>query len=97
MAALNRVALGTQTVSVWKDSRALGRKAGEIAVALATGTAMADVEGAATFTSPSGKELTSVLLAPQPITQDKLDIVLDAGWISKETLCAGVTGLAVCE
>ena len=36
-AALNRVALGTQTVSVWKDSRMLGKKAGEVAVALAGG------------------------------------------------------------
>ena len=33
-AALNRVAKGTQTVSVWKDARDLGRAAGEIAVAL---------------------------------------------------------------
>ena len=31
-AALNRVALGTQTVSVWKDARDLGRSAGKIAV-----------------------------------------------------------------
>jgi D-xylose transport system substrate-binding protein len=38
-----------------------------------------------------------VLLAPQPITQDKLNLVLDAGWISKDTLCAGVSGLAICE
>ena len=36
-AALNRVALGTQTVSVWKDARALGAAAAEIAVALANG------------------------------------------------------------
>lgn len=97
MAALNRVALGTQTVSVWKDSRALGKAAGEIAVALANGTAMSDIDGSAIFTSPSGKQLTSMLLAPQPITKDKLNLVLDAGWISKDTLCAGVTGLAVCE
>ncbi|MBM1222416.1 D-xylose ABC transporter substrate-binding protein [Ponticoccus sp. SC2-23] len=97
MAALNRVALGTQTVSVWKDSRALGRAAGEIAVAMAQGTAMADVEGSAIFNSPGGNELNSMLLAPIPITQDNLDIVLDAGWIEKETLCAGVSGLAVCE
>jgi D-xylose transport system substrate-binding protein len=97
MAALNRVALGTQTVSVWKDSRALGRAAGEIAVALASGTAMADVEGSAVFTAPSGTQLNSVLLAPQPITRDNLNLVLDAGWISKETLCAGVTGVSVCE
>ena len=32
-AALNRVALGTQTVSVWKDARLLGRAAGESAIA----------------------------------------------------------------
>ncbi len=96
-AALNRVALGTQTVSVWKDSRALGRNAGEIAVALANGTALADIEGAGTFTSPGGVEVTSMLLAPLPITQDNLDVVLDAGWIEKDVLCQGVTGLAVCE
>ena len=30
-AAINRVALGTQTVSVWKDSRDLGKQAGEAA------------------------------------------------------------------
>jgi D-xylose transport system substrate-binding protein len=96
-AALNRVALGTQTVSVWKDSRALGRNAGEIAVALANGTALADIEGSATFTSPGGVEVNSMLLAPLPITQDNLDVVLDAGWIEKDVLCQGVTGLAVCE
>ncbi len=97
MAALNRVALGTQTVSVWKDSRALGKAAGEIAVALAQGAAKADVDGSAIFNSPGGNDLNSVLLAPIPITQDKLSIVLDAGWISKDTLCAGVSGVAVCE
>ncbi|HEV8036636.1 D-xylose ABC transporter substrate-binding protein [Yoonia sp.] len=96
-AALNRVALGTQTVSVWKDSRALGRNAGEIAVALANGTAMADIEGSATFTSPGGVEVNSMLLAPLPVTQDNLDVVLEAGWIEKDVLCQGVTGLAVCE
>jgi len=97
MAALNRVALGTQTVSVWKDSRALGKAAGEIAVALASGTAMADVPGAAVFKSPGGKDLTSVLLKPVPVTKDNLNVVLDAGWITKDVLCAGVSGVAVCE
>ena len=33
-AALNRVALGTQTVDVWKDARELGKTAGEAAIAL---------------------------------------------------------------
>ena len=43
-AALNRVALGTQTVDVWKDARELGKAAGEAAVALANGAALADVD-----------------------------------------------------
>ena len=88
-AALNRVAIGTQTVSVWKDARALGTAAGEIAAALAGGTAMADVEGATAWTSPAGTEMTSMFLAPVPITIDNLDVVLDAGWIEKDALCAG--------
>ncbi len=36
-AALNRIALGTQTVSVWKDARELGKRAAEIAVAARQG------------------------------------------------------------
>ena len=89
-AALNRVAKGTQTVSVWKDARELGKRGAEIAVALADGTAMADVEGAVKFTTPGGKEVDAVFLAPVPITKDNLDVVVDAGWITKEELCQGV-------
>lgn len=96
-AALNRVALGTQTVSVWKDSRALGKAAGEIAVALASGTAMDKVEGSAVFKSPGGKELNSVLLKPIPITKENLNLVLDAGWITKDELCQGGPAVDVCK
>ncbi|MEJ1990985.1 MAG: D-xylose ABC transporter substrate-binding protein [Maritimibacter sp.] len=97
-AALNRVAKGTQTVSVWKDARDLGRAAGEIAVALAGGTAMADVDGAMSWTSPSGTELTAMFLKPVPITADNLSTVVDAGWISQEALCQGVeAGPAPCN
>ena len=99
MAALNRVAMGTQTVSVWKDSRALGTAAGEIAAALASGTAMADIEGAEAFTTPSGTEVTAVFLEPIPVTRDNLNVVLDAGWITKDVLCQGVDAaqVAVCQ
>ena len=48
-AALNRIALGTQTVSVWKDARALGKKAAEIAALLADGKKMSDVPGVVKF------------------------------------------------
>ena len=90
-AALNRVALGTQSVSVWKDARELGKAAGEAAVALAQGTALASVSGVVSFDSPGGNTMTSILLAPIPITQDNLDVVLDAGWIDEATLCQNVS------
>ncbi|MCF2869518.1 D-xylose ABC transporter substrate-binding protein [Octadecabacter sp. G9-8] len=96
-AALNRVALGTQTVSVWKDARELGRAAGEIAATLA-GDDMAMVDGSAKWTSPGGTEMNSIFLAPVPITADNLSVVTDAGWITVESLCQGVTdGPAPCN
>ncbi len=68
-AALNRVALGTQTVSVWKDARLLGKSAGDAAIALCANPDAASVEGTAPFTTPGGIDVTSILLAPQPISR----------------------------
>ena len=51
-AALNRVALGTQTVDVWKDARELGKAAGEAAVAAVRGPGRREVAGTAPFTTP---------------------------------------------
>lgn len=97
-AALNRVAAGTQTVSVWKDARELGKAAAEIAVALAGGTAPADVANAVTFTTPGGNDMNAVFLAPVPVTAANLSDVVDAGWITQETLCQGVeNGPAPCN
>ncbi|KJZ18329.1 D-xylose ABC transporter substrate-binding protein [Loktanella sp. S4079] len=97
-AALNRVAAGTQTVSVWKDARELGKAAGEIAVALAGGAAAEDVDGAVKFTTPGGNEMNAVFLAPIPVTADNLSVVVDAGWITQEALCQGVeNGPAPCN
>ncbi|PWQ97441.1 D-xylose ABC transporter substrate-binding protein [Leucothrix pacifica] len=95
-AALNRVALGTQTVSVWKDARALGAAAADIAIKLAGGAEFADIEGAVKFSGgPKGVEMTSVFLKPVPITKDNLSVVVDAGWIAKDKLCQGVKAGAV--
>jgi D-xylose transport system substrate-binding protein len=94
-AALNRVALGTQTVDVWKDSRLLGAAAGAAAVALCNNVDITKVPGVGKFKSPGGNDMTSILLQPQPITKDNLNVVLDAGWIDKATLCQGVTAGSV--
>src|SRR5690606_12546301 len=90
-AALNRVALGTQTVSVWKDARELGKNAAEIAVLLAEGKTMDEVPDVQDFSGgPKGVTMKSVFLKPIPITKDNLNVVIDAGWISKEQACQGV-------
>lgn len=97
-AALNRVALGTQTVSVWKDARDLGKAAGDIAVQLAGGADKSEIDGAEEWTSPAGTTLWAKFLEPVPITKDNLGTVVDAGWISKDALCQGVSnGPAPCN
>ena len=99
-AALNRVALGTQTVSVWKDARDLGKAAAEIAVKMAEGTAMSAIEGAVMFDGgPKGVAMNAVFLKPVPITRDNLNLVIDAGWVSKDVVCQGVAAgtVDVCD
>jgi D-xylose transport system substrate-binding protein len=88
--ALNRIALGLQTVDIWKDARMLGKTAGDSAVQLCAGTALNAITGAKPFTTPGNNTLSSILLTPQPINVSDLNLVLDAGWISKATLCQGV-------
>jgi D-xylose transport system substrate-binding protein len=39
--------------------------------------------------------VSSILLKPIPITKDNLQVVLDAGWITKDALCQGVTAGSV--
>ena len=94
-AALNRVALGTQTVDVWKDARALGTAAGVAAAFLCGNKDIKQVPGVKQFMSPGGNDMTSILLTPIPVTKDNLQVVLDAGWIDKATLCQGVTAGSV--
>jgi D-xylose transport system substrate-binding protein len=95
LAALNRIALGTQTVDVWKDARELGKAAGEAAIQLCKDKDVSKVAGAAAFTTPGGNSLSSIFLKPIAITQDNLNVVLDAKWIDKATLCKGVDATKV--
>ncbi|HYC06519.1 MAG TPA: substrate-binding domain-containing protein [Candidatus Binatia bacterium] len=94
-AALNRIALGTQTVDVWKDARLLGTTAAQVAAQLCNGTKVGSIAGAAPFKTPGGNTINSILLTPDPITKDNLQDVLAAGWISQADLCQGVTAGSV--
>ena len=99
LAAINRVARGTQTVSVWKNSRDLGKAAGEIASAMADGTALDAIPGAVKFSGgEKGVEMNAILLNPTPITKDTLNLAIDAGHITKEAACEGaMEGVAACQ
>lgn len=108
-AALNRVALGTQTVSVWKNANDLGTVAGSAAIQLCGGTAADAVtvpDGlsdsakpteakAVKFTTPGDNSVNSITLNPTPITKANLSEVVDAGWVTKEDVCAGVAAGSV--
>ena len=94
-AALNRVALGTQTVSVYKDARTLGKTAGEAAIQLCKNKDVSKVSGTAAFDSPEGNKLTSILLTPEAVTKANLNVPIDAGWTTKENVCKGVTAGSV--
>ena len=114
-ANLNNLAKGLQYVDVWKDSRNLGKVAGAAALQLCANpdmslvTTPADLDptavpvaGAAAvdFTTPGGKVVKSISLIPTPITADNLNVLLDAGWITKDDLCKGVdaaTAPAACK
>jgi len=97
-AALNRVALGSQTVSVWKDSRDLGREAATAAVSLFKG---AKVKGAVKWAEGEKKvSMDAIFLKAVPVTKANLDSVVKAGHISKDELCKGVdkaSGPAACK
>lgn len=91
IAALNRVALGEQTVSVFKDARKLGEAAGTVAVQLAKGKKPKDIAGTVTWAEGTKKiPMISMFLKPVPITSDNLDYVLSAGWATKDQVCKGV-------
>ena len=92
-AALNRVARGHQSVSVWKDARELGSRAARVAVALARGRAGHEIPGAATWSGgPRGVAVEAILLKPLPITRENLEVVIEAGWVDRATVCRDAGG-----
>lgn len=96
LAAINRVALGTQTVSVWKNARDLGKIAAEAANAIAEGTDPATLPGVTKFSGGAkGVEVNAILLNPTPITKANINVAIDAGHITKDQACAGVAAGAV--
>jgi len=103
-ANLNNVAKGLQLVDVWKDAFGLGETAGSAAIQLCEGAELSaitapetlgdhvrpDTLTAVPFTTPDGTTVQSITLKPTPVTQENLQLPVDLGWITMDTLCAGV-------
>ena len=91
IAALNRIALGTQTVTAWKDARELGKLAADVALDLAGGKSFTDVTGSIVWDKgPEKLAQRAKVLAPVAVTRDNLDQVVRSGWITKDQLCKDV-------
>lgn len=88
---LNRIAKGEQTMTVWKDANALGTVAAKAAVEIIKGTKIDTVTGVKAGKTSTGASQPAIILDPIAITRDNLDLVVKAGWISKDVLCKGVT------
>ena len=105
-ANLQNVAAGIQYVDVWKDANQLGKAAGAAALQLCEGKTIAEVAlpdgvldaasapdnlAVQDFTTPGGNTVKSLILKVQPVTQDNLQKILDAKWLTKEVLCKNAT------
>ena len=115
-ANLQNVAAGIQYVDVWKDANQLGKAAGAAALQLCKDKAIANVKlpdgvidaasapddlAVKDFVTPGGNTVKSIILKVQPVTQDNLQKILDAKWLTKEVLCKNATdpatAAAVCK
>ena len=81
LAGAIRIVEGTQSMTVFKDTRILGRRAVEMAVDIAQGKTV-ETGGKTVFNNK--KEVPSILLTPFVITKDNLDKeLIDSGYFKK--------------
>ncbi|HEX7623057.1 MAG TPA: substrate-binding domain-containing protein [Anaeromyxobacteraceae bacterium] len=77
-----RIVQGTQSMTVFKDTRELAKKAIEMALALANGKPI-DTQGKTVFNNK--KPVPSVLLDPVIVTKDNLDdVLIKSGYLKQE-------------
>ena len=86
----HNVALGTETVEEWQDLRLIGTTAGDAAVALCKNPDISRVKGTTLYSSPGHNQIPAFLFTPQAITKDNLNVVLEAGWTTKDYVCKDV-------
>ena len=77
-----RIVQGVQSMTIFKDTRELGKKAVEMALDLANGKPI-DTQGKVVFNNK--KDVPSVLLTPYIVTKANLDdMLIKTGYLKKE-------------
>jgi D-xylose transport system substrate-binding protein len=67
-----------------------------VALELADGKALNEVTGVVPFSGgPKGVEMNAFFIAPVAVTKDNLNVVIDAGWVSKDVVCQGAAAGSV--
>jgi len=82
LAGAIRIVQGTQSMTVFKDTRALAQKAIQMAQDLATGK---PIDTGGKVVNNNKKDVPSVLLTPVIVTKDNLDdVLIKSGYLKKE-------------
>jgi len=82
LSAAIRIVQGTQSMTIFKDTRELGKKAVQMALDLASGKPI-DTQGKVVFNNK--KDVPSVLLTPYIVTKANLDdMLIKTGYLKKE-------------
>jgi D-xylose transport system substrate-binding protein len=91
---LQRIILGTQGVSVFKDIRLQAKAAAQVAAAYVKGKTPTVFNGKV----PNGKvQVPSVLLKVQPIDKTNLTTLIKNGFVTKPVLCKGIPAEGLCS
>jgi D-xylose transport system substrate-binding protein len=85
---LQHILDGDQCMTVYKDVNKEAQAASELAIALAQGKTPTTATGS-TKDTVTGKDVPSVLLAPEAIYKDNVKDVVDGGLVTKTDLCTG--------
>ncbi|MEQ8156829.1 MAG: substrate-binding domain-containing protein [Clostridiaceae bacterium] len=81
LAAIQRIIQGTQSMTVFKDTRELARRAMEVASKLSAGEPVY----ADTKVNNGKMDVPSILISPEPIDKNNIDSVLiESGYLKKE-------------
>ncbi|MFD7904634.1 sugar ABC transporter substrate-binding protein [Kitasatospora sp. NPDC059747] len=85
---IQRIVAGTQTMTIYKPLKPETDAAGQIAVALAAGTALDSTLVPTTVTNGSGNKVPADLLTPIVVTKDKIkDTVVADGFYTVAQIC----------